>query len=92
MDKARLRSLIGKKTKPDRVADAAEAFIAYGYYNQYMTLDEMILIGRNNLKPTDFKSEKSEKEACGYFFGFLLEKIYMLALDNLKIKDNRSTR
>ena len=50
----------------------------------------MILIGSKELKREDFKSEKAEKEACGYFFSVLLEKIFNQVIHKLQIKDDRS--
>lgn len=80
IDKAELRIHLGKKTKPDKVADAAEALVAFAYYTKLLSLDDMIEIITEILIAEDFKSEKSEKEACTEAFGVLLKEIFDLAL------------
>ncbi len=75
IDEADMRKYFGKKIKPDKVADGAEAFIAFAYLNKIMNLDEMIEILASKLKKDDLHSLKSEKIACSHAFSTLLKKI-----------------
>ena len=84
MELADLRSQLGKKMKPDRVADAAEAFIAYAYLTDLLDLPQMIEYLSNYLSETDFEVTKREKEACAKAFSELL--LYIMSLAE---KDNR---
>lgn len=79
MEIADLRSALGKKTKPDRVADAAEALVAYAYFTELMNLEEMIEYLTKHLNKSDFVSTKVEKEACAKSFSSLLKKIVAIA-------------
>lgn len=79
MEIADLRSALGKKTKPDRVADAAEALIAYAYFTELMDLDRMVEELGHYLTEVDFKSNKAEKKACANAFSGLLKKIIVFA-------------
>ena len=82
MELANLRTYLGKKTKPDRVADAGEAFVAYAYLTNLMTLEEMILIIDENMSETNFSSKVQEKEDCAIAFSKLFEKIFELSDQN----------
>ena len=79
MEEAQLRSKLGKKTKPDRVADAAEAYIAYAYFTELMSLDDMVDCLTEQLEIGEFRSPKREKEACAAAFSILLKTINELA-------------
>jgi hypothetical protein len=81
---ANFRAYLGKKTKPDRVADAGEAFVAYAYLTKLMTLEDMISIIDENLSETNFNSKVREKEVCAIAFSKLFEKIF-----EFSSKDNR---
>ncbi|MHA2031677.1 MAG: ribonuclease III family protein [Candidatus Kariarchaeaceae archaeon] len=86
MELADLRKELGKKTKPDKVADAGEALIAYAYFNGLLTIDEMVNILDSKLDEQSFKSEKIEKEQCALAFSNLFRKIFQLAIEMKNIK------
>ena len=75
MDQANLRKVLGKRTKPDKVADGAEALIAYAYYNRLLQLEEMIIIMRDELEKYSEEEKKSEKVICGMVFTTILLEI-----------------
>lgn len=79
MELANLRSHLGKKTKPGRVADAGEAFVAYAYLTKLMSLEDMISIIDENLNETHFNSNVQEKEDCAIAFAKLFENIFELS-------------
>jgi hypothetical protein len=85
MDIANLRKELGKKTKPDKVADAGEALIAYGYFNELLTIDEMIEILASQLSEQSFVNEQTEKTACSVAFAELFKQITTIALESKKI-------
>lgn len=86
MEIADLRKELGKKTKPDKVADAGEALIGYAYFNELLTLNQMIEILDRKLNEQSFANEKIEKEACGVAFALLFNKIIELAVEKKKVK------
>ncbi|MCE7736620.1 MAG: hypothetical protein GPJ54_17185, partial [Candidatus Heimdallarchaeota archaeon] len=86
MEIADLRKELGKKTKPDKVADAGEALVGYAYFNELLTLDQMIEILDTKLNEQSFVNEKTEKEACGVAFALLFSKIIELAVEKRNIK------
>lgn len=86
MDISNLRKELGKKTKPDKVADAGEALVAYAYFNELLSINEMIEILNTNLDEQSFKTEKFEKEQCSYAFSELFKEIIEIALNKMKIK------
>ena len=79
MELANLRSYLGKKTKPDRVADAGEAIVAYAYLTNLMSLEDMISVIDENLNETHFNSKVQEKEDCAIAFAKLFEYIFELS-------------
>lgn len=79
MEKANLRVEMGKKVKPDKVADAAEALIAFAYFRNLITLDEMTDLIHESLNVSDLSSPRKEKDACADAFSVVLEKIITLA-------------
>ncbi len=79
MEIANLRSVLGKRTKPDKVADAGEALVAYAYYTELMTLDEMIEFVEEILDYNRLSNRIEEKEMCTEVFATLFTKIYLLA-------------
>ncbi|OLS27833.1 MAG: hypothetical protein HeimC2_10290 [Candidatus Heimdallarchaeota archaeon LC_2] len=86
MEIANLRKELGKKTKPDKVADAGEALVAYAYFNELLQLKDMIEILDSKLDEQSFKNDRFEKEQCSIAFSFLFTKIIDIALDKKKIK------
>ena len=78
MEFAHLRDKLGKRTKPGRVADGAEAFIAFAYFQGVISLQEMIDYLANRLTTEDFRINKIEKQACATAFGELLSHISYL--------------
>ncbi len=79
MELANLRNVLGKKTKPDKVADAAEALVAYAYFTELMGLDEMVELLAQYMQIDHIKSKIREKEACTEAFSKLFIKIIELA-------------
>lgn len=78
MEQSNLRQKLGKRTKPGRVADAAEAFIAYSYFQGIMSLDEMVEYLSRRLIPDDFEYTKLERAASATAFGELLSRLLYL--------------
>ncbi|MHA2502324.1 MAG: ribonuclease III family protein [Candidatus Kariarchaeaceae archaeon] len=72
MEQSSLRGKLGKKARPGRVADAAEAIIAYCYLHKLVSLDEMVEFLAQRLNAEDFEVRRMEKLACGTAFGELL--------------------
>lgn len=87
MELANLRKDLAKKMKPDRVADAAEALIAYSYLTKLMDLPEMIEFLSRRLNAEDFEIDKMEKEACAVAFSELFEQIMYLAHQENRFHD-----
>jgi len=84
MEQANLRDKLGKRTKTGRVADAAEALVAFVYFRQIITLDEMIIYLSRRLTPDDFAYSQIEKAACANAFGELLARlIYLVDREDL---------
>lgn len=75
MEQAGLREKLGKRTKPGRVADAAEAIIAFAYFQDVMSLEDMIIFLSRRLNAEDFELRKVEKDACATAFGELLARL-----------------
>ena len=86
MELSNLRRELGKKTKPDKVADAGEALVAYAYFNELLQLKEMIDILNSKLDEQSFKNDKFEKEQCSIAFSTLFSKIIEIALEKKKIR------
>ena len=86
MEQADLRIQLGKKTKPDKVADAGEALVAYAYFNELLSINQMIEILDSKLDEQSFKNDKFEREQCSEAFSILFTKIIEVALDKKKIK------
>lgn len=86
MELSDLRKELGKKTKPDKVADAGEALIAFAYFNKFLTMDEMVHILDSKLDEQSFESEKIEKNHCSIAFSELFNKIIEKVLENKKLK------
>ncbi len=86
MEIADLRKELGKKTKPDKVADAGEALIGYAYFTELLTLEKMIEILDAKLNEQSFVNEKTEKMACAVAFAFLFDKIIELAVEHKKVR------
>ena len=86
MEIADLRKELGKKTKPDKVADAGEALVGYAYFTELLSIDKMIEILASKLNEQSFLNEKEEKEACGNAFASLLSVIIELAVEQKKFK------
>ncbi|MHA2252314.1 MAG: ribonuclease III family protein [Candidatus Kariarchaeaceae archaeon] len=82
MELAELRAILGKKTKPDKVADAAEALIAYCYFTNLMELPDMVAYLKDYLELEHFSSTKREKIACGEAFSQLFRRIMDLAAED----------
>lgn len=82
MEGANLRQFLGKRTKPDKVADAGEAFIAYAYFTGLLSIPDMIKLIADNLKDSWMKKREEEKEACADAFTVLLKKIHTLSVKN----------
>lgn len=85
MELAKLRSKLGKNAKPDRVADAAEAFVAFCYFNEVMSLDDMTEFLSRRLNQEDFTIPQIEKDACATAFGELLQRLAYLASKKLSL-------
>ena len=79
MEKANLRVEMGKKVKPDKVADAAEALIAFAYFRNLVSLEEMTAMIHESLSTSDLSSPRKEKVACADAFCVVLEKIIIQA-------------
>lgn len=78
MELARMRDYLGKKTKPGRVADAAEAFIGFCYFREVMNLEGMVEFMSQRLNAEDFEIPKIEKQACATAFSELLQHLLQL--------------
>ncbi len=86
MEIANIRKELGKKTKPDKVADAGEALVAYAYFNELLSIKQMIEILDSKLNEQSFKIDRFEKEQCAIAFSALFTKIIEIALAKMKIK------
>ena len=81
MDPAGLREQMSKRTKPDRVSDAAEALIAFAYFKKLLRVDEMITFLTHELNEINFNKRSGEKEECARVFSLLLSKIVSLGYE-----------
>lgn len=78
MEYSNLREKLGRRTKPGRVADAAESFIAFAYFHGVMSLNGMVEYLSRRLNLEDFDIPKIEKAACATAFGELLSRLSYL--------------
>ena len=79
MEIANMRQFLGKRTKPEKVADAAEAFLGYCYFREVLSVDEMLVILSQNLNKEDFDILRIEKDACASAFSELLKVLALKA-------------
>lgn len=79
MVQADLRNVLGKRTKPDKVADAGEALIAYSYYTGLMNMDEYLEFISLRMDVERLNGRIMEKEMCAEIFAALFQHINELA-------------
>lgn len=70
-----LRPYYPNKTKTAKLADGAEALIAYAYYNEIMTLEEMIELLNQWMSEDDFTDPSIEKLASAAALEQLLKTL-----------------